>query len=307
MLTSFFNKSKPKNFTIVFFITLLAFIIARKQLINDGLLFEFLFKQMGLLLICYISVLLLNFITSKNSLTHRNSYEILLFSLFLLLIPQATSFGNVLLSNFFVLLGLRRLISIRSQKDEKKKLFDAAFWIGIATLFYFWSILFFGLIIISLILYGDSRIRNWIIPFIGILVVFIIGVAVSVVWHDDFTKIFNLTSEVSYDFSNYNSIKYMIAITLLLSFSIWSSIFYLQNIKKKKKMFRAPFKIIISATFIAFLLVIQVSEKNGSEFLFLFAPLSIIIANYIEIIQDKWFKEVFLSILILVPFILLVL
>jgi hypothetical protein len=307
MLTSFFNKSKPINFTIVFFITLLAFIIARKQLINDGLFFEFLFKQMSFLLICYISVLLLNFITSKNSLTHRNSFEILLFSLFLLLIPQTTSYGNVLISNFFVLLGLRRLISIRSQKDEKKKLFDAAFWIGIATLFYFWSILFFALIIISLILYGDSRIRNWIIPFIGILVVCIIGVAVSVIWHDDFTKIFNLSSEISYDFSNYNSLKYMVAITLLLSFGIWSSIFYLQNIKTKKKKFRAPFKIIISATFISFLLVIQVSEKNGSEFLFLFAPLSIIIANYIEIIQDKWFKEVFLSILILVPFILLVL
>ena len=307
MLTSFFNKSKPINFIIVFFITLLAFIIARIPLINDSFSFEFLLKHISLLVICYVSVLLLNFITSKNSLTHKNSYEILLFSLFLLLIPQTTSVGHILASNFFVLLALRRLISLRSQKNEKKKLFDAAFWIGIAALFYFWSILFFALVILSPILYSDNRIRNWIIPFIGILVVFIIGSATSVLFYDDFIKIFRLTTEVSFDFSNYNSVKYLVAITLLLSFGIWSSIFYLQNIKKKKKMFRAPFKIIILAAIIGFLLVIQVSEKNGSEFLFLFAPLSIIIANYIEIIQDKWFKEVFLSILILVPFILLLL
>jgi hypothetical protein len=307
MLTSFFNKSKPINFIVVFFITLLAFIIARKELINEGLFFDFLLNKMGLLFICYMSILLLNFITSKNNLTHRNSYEILLFSLFLLLIPQATSFGNVLISNFVILIALRRLISIRSQKDEKKKLFDAAFWIGIATLFYFWSILFFGLIILSLILYTDWRVRNWIIPFVGFSVVFIIGSSVSVLWYNNFTQIFNLSTGISYDFSNYNSVKYLIAITLLLSFGIWSSFFYLQNIKKKKKMFRAPFKIIILAALIGFLLMVQVSEKNGSEFLFLFAPLSIIIANYIEVIQDKWFKEVFLSFLILVPFVLLML
>ena len=121
---------------------------------------------------------------------------------------------------------------------------------------------------------------------------FVIGSASSVILYDDYIEIFSLSTEMSYDFSNYNSLEYMVSITLLLSFAIWSSIFYLQNIKKKKKMFRAPFKIIILAAIIGFLLVIQVSEKNGSEFLFLFAPLSIIIANYIEIIQDEWFKEV---------------
>ena len=72
-------------------------------------------------------------------------------------------------------------------------------------------------------------------------------------------------------------------------------------------MFRAPFKIVILAALIGFLIMVPAYEKNGSEFLFLFAPLSIIIANYIEVIQDKWFKEVFLSILIIVPFVLLTL
>ena len=307
MITSIFSKSKPINFIIVFFITLLAFVVAKVGLVNESITTEFILKQTTLLFIAYTSVLLLSFIVSKNNLTKGNNYEILLFSLFLLLITQTTGYSNILVSNFFVLLGLRRIVSLRSSRDTKKKLFDAAFWIGIAALFYFWAILFFALVILSLVLYTDNNIRHWIIPFLGIITVFVISLGFSIVLYDDFFKIFNVSVDVSYDFSNYNSVKYLVAITMLLSFGIWSSIFYLKNIKKKKKASRASFKTIIIAAIIAFLIVVQVPQKNGSEFLFMFAPLAIIITNYIEIIQERWFKEIFLTILFIVPFILLLL
>lgn len=307
MITSFFNKSRPLYFALVFFIALLAFIIARANSVNEGLSFDFILKQSVLLFLIFASVLLLNFIVNKNSLTNKNNYEILLFSLFLLFITQTTSSSNVLISNFFVLLGLRRVMSLRSPKNTKKKLFDAAFWIAIAALFYFWSILFFVLIILSLVLYTDNNIRHWIIPFLSVISVFVISCAVSIVFYDSFFEVFNLSPGISYDFSNYNSLQYLIAITVLLSFGAWSSIFYLQNIKKKKKAFRVSFKIIILGAVTAFFIVIQAPQKNGSEFLFLFAPLAIIIANYIDIIQEKWFKETFLAVIIILPFILLLL
>ncbi|MDD7885904.1 DUF6427 family protein [Flavivirga sp. 57AJ16] len=307
MITSIFSKSKSINFIIVFFITLLAFIIARIESINEPITWLFVLKQIVLLFVCYSSILLLNFITSKNNLTKRNNYEILLFSLFLLLIVHATSHTAIVLSNFFILLGLRRIVSLRSEKEIKKKLFDAAFWIAIASVFYFWAILFFALILIALILYTDNKLRHWIIPFLAVATVFVISISISIIVYDRFFEIFNIPLGISYDFSNYNSVKYMVAITLLLSFGIWSSIFYLRNIKKKKKDFRASFKIIIVSALVAFLIVLQAPEKSGSEFLFMFAPLAIIITNYIEIIQERWFKEVFLSLLIIVPFITLLL
>ena len=237
----------------------------------------------------------------------NDNYEILIFSLFLLLIASTTRNTDIIFSNFFVLLGLRRIMSLRSQKNVKKKLFDAAFLIAIASLFYFWTILFFALILITLILYTDNNLRHWMIPFLGVVTVFVISISTSIIIYDSFFGIFNISPEISYNFSNYNSVKYLVAITLLLSFGIWSSIFYLQNIKKKKKAFRASFKIIIVAAIIAFLIVLQAPEKSGSEFLFLFAPLAIIITNYIEIIKERWFKEVFLFLLIMVPFITLLL
>lgn len=285
----------------------MSFVLARKTLFFQSPSAAVLMKQLVLFAIALSSILLLNFIANKNSLTNKSNYEVLLFSLFLLFITQTTNNSNILVSNFFVLLGLRRIISLHTQKDAKKKLFDAAFWVGIASLFYFWAILFFALIIVSLILYADKNLRHWIIPFLGLSTVFFISCALSIVLYDDFFKIFNFPPEMSYDFSSYNSIQYLVAITVLLSFGIWSSFFYLQNIKKKKKVYRVSFKSVVVAALIGFLVVVQAPNKNGGEFLFLFAPLSIIIANYIEIIQENWFKELFLTVLVVLPFVLLLL
>jgi putative effector of murein hydrolase LrgA (UPF0299 family) len=61
------------------------------------------------------------------------------------------------------------------------------------------------------------------------------------------------------------------------------------------------------AALIAIAIIIISPQKTGAEFIFLFAPLSVIIANYMEIIPEKWFKEILIWILILVPVVNLVL
>ena len=66
-------------------------------------------------------------------------------------------------------------------------------------------------------------------------------------------------------------------------------------------------KAIFVMMLIAFTIVIIAPAKAGSEFLFLFPPLAVIVTNYIEMIQEKWFKELFLLVLIIAPFILLML
>ncbi len=307
MITSFFNKSKPVNFVIVFLITLLAFVMARANVPHSAITGGFLFKQGLLLLVAYATLLLLNFMVQKNSLTKKGHYEILLFSLFFLTIVETTSRAEVLLANFFVLLALRRLLSVRSQRGLKKKYFDAAFWIAVASLFYFWAILFFVLIIASLVFYSDNNIRHWVVPLMGVASVFVVSVASSVMFHGGFFDVFDLSFQISLDFSKYNSTKFLIAITLLLSFGLWSLFFYLQNIKKKKKAHRASLKMVVMALAVGFLIVVVAPEKNGSEFLFLFAPLAVVVSNYIESIPEKWFREVFLGVLVVAPFVLLTL
>ena len=307
MITSIFSKSKPINFIIVFLIAGFAFFMGYLKFVNEPVTFQSIYKQGALFFICYISILILNFVVSKNGLTKNSNYEILLFSLFLLAISRTTQNIDILVSNFFVLLGLRRLISVRSQIKLNKKLFDAAFWFTIAALFYFWAILFFGLIIIALVLYTDNKLNHWIIPFIGVLTVFALTVSFSIILYNGYFDAFYSLPEVSYDFSNYNSPAYITVMTILLSFGVWSLIFYTKNIKQKKKTLRPSFSIILFSFVVGFLIVVFAPNKDGSEFLFMFAPLAIVITNYIEVIKEKWFKEIFLLVLIAVPFIALLL
>ena len=307
MITSIFSKSKPINFIFVFFIMLLAFVLANIKLQNEPIDFFFILEKAAIFALCYLSILILNFIVGKNNLTHKSNYEILLYCLFLLMIPQTFLNDRIIVSNLFILFALRRILSLRTQISLKKKLFDASFWIAIAALFYFWAILFFILIYAVLTLYTDNKIKNWIVPFTGVLVVFLVSICYSVIIYDDFFEALNFSFSTSLDFSNYNSLKYVIAITIVLSFGIWSSIFYLKSIKNQLKKIRPVYKAIFVTLLIAFSIVVIAPVKSGSEFLFLFAPLAIIVTNYIETIQENWFREVFLLVLIITPIALLML
>ena len=307
MITSIFSKSKPINFLIVFFISLLAFIYAVFKLDETDFTFLHFSKLIVVFFGCYCSILLLDFIVSKNFLSQKSYYEILLFSLFLLATPQIFLNKEIVLANFFILLALRRIVSLRTQKDLVKKLFDASFLIGLASLVYFWAILFFPLIFIALLFYSDNQFKDWITPFLGISAVFIMAVSYSIIVNNDFFSALNFQPKVSFDLNNYNSLRSITTITTLLSFGFWSSLFYLRGIKKKMKTFRPSYKVVFAASVLATLIIILSPKKNGSEFLFLFAPLSIIITNYIETIEEKWFKELFLLALIVIPFMLLVL
>lgn len=307
MITSILSKSKPINFLIVFLIALLAAFAALYKysdlVINSALLTKVALVFLG----CFISALLLDFIVTKNSLSKRGNTEVLIFSSFLLTIPQVFLNWEVVVSNLLVLLALRRILSIRTQNDHIKKLFDAGFLIGFASLFYFWSLLFFILIFVALLFHAESELKKWITPCLGLITIAIISMSLSIIIHDDFLSVINLDAKVGFNFSAYNSVQFITAITVLLSFGLWSSLFYLKDINNKKRTFRPSYKIVFVACMIATILIIIDSKKEGSEFLFLFALLAIIISNYIETIDKKWFKELFTITLLLIPFALLIL
>lgn len=307
MIASIFSKSKPINFLIVLFITLLAFILIKFKFTNASFSAAYILKQLLIFFACYGSILVLNFIVSRNNLSKKGNYEILVFSLFLASIPQTLLNTDIIVANLFILFALRRIISLRSNTNVKKKLFDAAVWIGIASLFYFWALLFFIIIPITLLLYTDNQIKNWIIPFVGLVAVFIITGSYSLIVNDDVLVAFNINPEVNFNFIAYNSIEFLLAITILFSFGIWSTIFYIRDFKKKRKKFKISYIVVLVVLLLAFLIIVVTPNKTGSEFLFLFAPLAIIISNYIETIKENWFKELFVFILVALPITVLML
>lgn len=305
MITSIFKKSKPINFIIVAIFVVLLFIITNFTLLfND---FDSALTASLKLLITLFLVFLLDFIISKNNLTRGNSYAIMTYGLLFGMFPQAMAYSDLLLANLFVMFALRRLISLQSKLHIKKKLFDAAFWITIATLFYFWSMLFFALVIVALIYYSQNDIKNTIIPFVSVAAVVVLLLIYNICVYDVYLRPSNFQRYASLDYTPYNSKESIIKLTVLFTSFIWILVSFFRILPDKNKNLKPSYFLIAWGSIIAILVAIISPVKNGSEFLFLFAPFSIIMANYIEVISERWFKEVFVVLLIITPIITLLL
>ncbi len=307
MLSVFFNKSKPIHYVLLSVVLLCVYIAVRLRLPERVLSALLIVEQIGIFILILVSVFVFNFIVTKNKLTKKNSFKMLLYLVFITILPETLLNPNILLANLFLIFALRRILSLRTNKDIKKKLFDAAFWIALASLCYFWCILFFILLFAALLVYSFTEIKNYIIPIVGFATVVVLSISYRIIMGIDILEGIQEFTLYDFDFSTLNSKRIIIGATVLFSFGLWSLFYYVKNIKSKMKSHRPTFRLIVIAAILSLLIIIVTPSKNGSEFLFLFAPLAIIITNYLELISDKWFKEIFLWLLVLTPIVILVL
>lgn len=307
MISNFFSKSKPIHYIIVSVILLVVFVLSRLLVVADDFSLMFLANQIGLFCVVILSLFVFDFLVRRNGLTKKNSYNILLFAIFIAIFPQTLLNSRILFANFFILLALRRIISLRSQKDIKKKLFDASFWIALATLFYFWASVFFIMIFAALLVYLIADVKNYLIPFVGVAAAAILVILYVIVLDKDFSAVTETMLAYSLDFSTLNTKRIVVGLAVLLSIGLWSMFYYIKNIKFQMKSHRPSFKLIILYVCLGVFIIAVAPSKNGSEFIFLFVPLSIVITNYIEVVSKKWLKETLLLVMILTPIILLML
>ena len=301
MITRFFRTSKPIHLVLVSFFVLGLFLVVRLGYYSKGISGVQILKELTLYGITLLSIFVLSFFVNKNNLTKQNSFKILLFSLFLACIPATIQHGTIIVSNVFILFAIRRIISLRSNLHIKKKLFDAAFWIALASLFYFWSILFLILVFAALIFYSIGQSNNWMIPITGIVTVALIVISYNIITENTFGDIYNYIDSVGFDFSNYNSPKLISSIAIISLLGLWTLFFYTKKLQDKSRSLRPSFTLVLIALIIGVAIVILAPNKNGSEFIFLFAPLAIIMTNYIESVKKVWLAEVFIWLLIITP------
>ncbi len=301
MISKFFSQSKPIQYVMISVVLLIVFVAVKFKLFVSDFEFIEIVEQFGLFLMVLLSLFVFDFFVSRNSLTKKNSYGLFIFVLCFAIVPQTILHSEVLWANFFILLALRRLISLRSHKHIKKKLFDAAFWIALASLFYFWAIVFFILIYVALLAYRITDPKNYVIPFVGVITLAVIVVCYLIIRDIEFINFASDLVDYSFDFSLLNTKSFIIGATVLLSIGIWSLFFYVKNLRSQMKSYRPSFSLILIVFLLGFSILVVAPDKDGSELIFLFAPLAVIIANYIEVISEIWFKESLLWIVLLTP------
>lgn len=307
MIASFFKTSKPIHSVIVAVFTLLVFLAVRIDTVFNEFRFGVFFNELLKYLIILASIFVLDFLVHKNKLTQKNGYEILIFSLLMITFPKTLLEVNIFTANFFILLALRRIISLRSNLRVKKKLFDAAFWICVAALFHFWSILFLALILAALLLHIIASLKNWIIPLMGIGTVILMVITYTIIFNNSFGSLNDYLQAIDFDFAAYNTLNNMIPMIILVLLGLWTLGYYVVSLNNKPKSFRPSFVLVLIALLIGITIILITPNKTSSELIFLFPALTIIISNYLESLKNKWLSEGLIIILLALPVLQLVL
>ncbi len=305
MLTSFFSKSKPINYLAVAIFMAILFLVHLFLRVNSFLTLKEIAFQILMLFVFLVSMLLLDFISRKNNLTKNNTFKILLFAFFVTSFPQTFLTPEVLTSNFFVLLALRRIISLQTKKDIQKKIFDAALWIALASCIYFWSILFMGVLFVSITSYAGTNFKNYLIPFVGMATIIILTNSYTLLLQNAFFLPLDWVRTSGFDFLAYNQLQLLFPLSIVLGVLLWSLVDSYVDRKHKSKKKKSTTLLISFILFIAIFTVIFTPQKIGAELLFMAMPFSVLTANYFEKRGDFIFKEVILWVLLFLPFIVL--
>jgi hypothetical protein len=257
------------------------------------------FSQKAVLLGVLLAMLfVVNFIVKKNGLTKNSSYTILFYLLLLLFFPAILGNLKLLLANFFLMIAMRRLISLQSLKAPKEKIFDASLWIFVASLFHFWCILFILLVFISIIFHVSRDYRNWLLPFVAFFTIAVIFVLASLIyniaWVDHFLAQTKINFQLDYFTNNYQNIALSIYVVLALYF-VMGMIFSVSN---KPIILQASFKKMIFAFLIGIVCFLVSQDKNNTILAFTFMPLSIMATSNIEYSQSKMYQEIILALFI---------
>tara|TARA_R110002072_G_scaffold235697_7_gene393400 strand:+ start:6873 stop:7796 length:924 start_codon:yes stop_codon:yes gene_type:complete len=305
MLTSIFSKSKPVNYLLVAIFMALFFVLHHFLSAKTNFDFKDFFLKTGLLFVFLISMLLVDFISRKNNLTKDNTYVILLFGIFVTTFPVSFLTSEVLIANFFVLLALRRIISLKTKKDIQKKILDAALWIAIASCFYFWAILFIVVLYLAIAQYAGTNFKNYIIPFVGMAAVIMLANTYTLLVQNAFYLPLDWVKTSGFDFGAYHQIQLVLPLSFILAILIWSIVDFNLDSKNKSKKKKQTTTLIVIIALVAISIVVLTPEKNSSELLFIAMPFSILTANYFEKKSDFFFKEVLLWSFLVLPFIIL--
>ncbi len=302
MISSIFGQSKPINYIIILgFLILIYGLVSANQLESFKSPEKFLLHLviLGALL---FSIMVVNFIVKRNQISGTNDYTIFYYALLIALFSEALMDYNAIMSSFFLLLSMRRLISLRSLKSIKLKLFDATFWIVAASLFYDWALAFIVLVYICIYTYEPKNFRNWLVPLAGLTSAgILIYSALLLVGNTEFL-------EAHYRFYIYTDSNPLYSITggvkilLYLLLVVVAGIVAFVKLGKLGMGKIVTMRIIAIAFFLGIVVTIFKSSETISPIMITFFPASVIFTKYVEVIKRVNIKEVALILSVVVPF-----
>ena len=303
MISSIFGKTKPINFIIVLSFLFVFYWVVHFFLFEQVYDQEQLIAQVGVLALLMFCFFIADFIIKRNKMTANNSYTILFLVLLMVVFPETLLDNNVILCSFFILLATRRLISLRSLKDIKFKIFDATLWIMFSSLFFDWSLLFLLVVFAAIYIYDPKSFRNWLVPFAAILAMALSCYGFLVLTGNESFFMthyqFQIHGELAYYMNWANSSKLIIYCIFVFMMMMYSFL-KLGNTGVGKIV---TTRLLVLLFIIGLTMNILLSSEKSAPILLTFFPTAVLFTNYVESLKRSKVKEIVLLFSIFVPII----
>jgi hypothetical protein len=298
MIASVFKKSTPLNYALIVFLVLFFFFIYQIQDTSWMSSVGLLLKKGFTFLVILASVFLTSFIGKRNGLTKDSSYTAIFFILLLLFFPSILNNLNILLANFFVLLALRRLISLQSMKASKEKIFDASLWIILASLFHFWAILFLILVFISIILLVSRDYTNWVLPFVALFAVGILFAFFTSFFGINTFEYLNKSTQVDLALDYFANSNQNLAFSIYVSVALFFVFSMFISLSHRPSMTQTSYKKMVASFFIGVIVFVLSANKSSDFLVFTIAPLAILASAHLEYSQTRFKQEMVFSLVV---------
>jgi membrane protein len=295
MLNNLLNNIKSNTLVFLCLIAVFQVFIYRFFIFNLFSTWQELLLGIGVSVFLIINILIINSIDRQSHLSTGNSYLVFFVIIFTSFFPVVYYDIKIMIASTLSLLIFKKLLYVDYSQDARLAFFDTSVLSVIALLFYDYALINFFLIWLSILLYGNKVYRNLLIPFIGILTIFILLFAITIPFHlsDELLNLFEI--KVFFSINNYlnkNFIPIILIILINLSITSWC---LWKRYKRKISQF------LIFITILGFIAIIFSQQKDASTMMFLTLPTSVSMVVMLEN-SKKWLKESILWLLIAVSF-----
>ncbi|HEU4497004.1 MAG TPA: hypothetical protein VFR70_08130, partial [Flavobacterium sp.] len=213
------------------------------------------------------------------------------------LFPKTLESPKLIISNFFIILAFRRLISLQSLLTPKEKIFDASLWIFVASIFHFWAILFVLMVFVSIIFHVARDYRNWILPFISFFAVGTIALMYALIFNKSLIAAIIGSASIDFNFYYFTNNYQNFALSLYVATALFFFAAQVLALPGRPLNMQSSYKKIIIAFIIGAVVFLISSDKNNSLLIFTFAPVAVMAANQVESIQIEWLRETIIYII----------
>lgn len=293
MLYNFLQINKNSHFFLLYGLGVLQMILYRYLLLELPITPFSIAETLLMCVLLLVNISTISFIIRKNQLSEGNLLVIFFWVVLSMLFPDLYKDSTVMLANTCILLVILQIIQSHSITDGRKVFFDISVLIFLASLFFLPSLLALLLLWIQVLTSGGKKFRNFLIPLVVFVMLFVILLAVALLLdrqNELFLRFYYLPKFELSSFLQYKYVPLLGVILFNLFFTSWL-------LKKTYKRYYATF--FISLVLVGIVGVVLHENKNAVGWLYFTFPTALSAMMVIEGLKRPWLREALLWFLVL--------